>query len=213
MVRRRIDPAISPSRRSAAAVASPPQPKSPRPMPTLTGIHHENEFYSHHYLAEILAGNIQATLERWRKEAEASSTVRPKQNSGPLRPITSASAASSRPSGARASASSGSASGSGGCCRRSATDPSPRTICSKTAAKCRSSAPWAAPAATRTRPGCSCSAPAIPTAKGKTRSPSRPTGCSSTGKRRRPKLSSPNLGLRLSMEYAEVRWSKRRGTP
>ncbi len=33
-------------------------------MPTLTGIHNENEFYSHHYLAEIFAGDIQATLER-----------------------------------------------------------------------------------------------------------------------------------------------------
>ena len=30
-----------------------------------TGIHNENEFYSHHYLAEIFAGDIQATLERW----------------------------------------------------------------------------------------------------------------------------------------------------
>ena len=46
-------------------------------MPTLTGIHNENEFYSHHYLAEIFAGDIQATLERWRKEAEATSTDTP----------------------------------------------------------------------------------------------------------------------------------------
>ena len=30
----------------------------------LTGIHNGNEFYSHHYLAEIFAGDIQATLER-----------------------------------------------------------------------------------------------------------------------------------------------------
>ena len=40
-------------------------------MPTLTGIHNENEFYSHHYLAEIFAGDIQATLERWREQAES----------------------------------------------------------------------------------------------------------------------------------------------
>ena len=46
-------------------------------MPTLTGIHNENEFYSHHYLAEIFAGDIQATLERWRKEAEAASARTP----------------------------------------------------------------------------------------------------------------------------------------
>ena len=32
-----------------------------------TGIHNENEFYSHHYLAEIFSGDIQATLERWRE--------------------------------------------------------------------------------------------------------------------------------------------------
>ena len=46
-------------------------------MPTLTGIHNENEFYSHHYLAEIFAGDIQATLERWRKKAEAASSRTP----------------------------------------------------------------------------------------------------------------------------------------
>ncbi len=46
-------------------------------MPTLTGIHNENEFYSHHYLAEIFAGDIQATLERWRKEAEAAKARTP----------------------------------------------------------------------------------------------------------------------------------------
>ena len=46
-------------------------------MPTLTGIHNENEFYSHHYLAEIFAGDIQATLERWRKEAEAANARTP----------------------------------------------------------------------------------------------------------------------------------------
>ena len=28
------------------------------PMPTLTGIRNENEFYRHHYLAEIFAGDI-----------------------------------------------------------------------------------------------------------------------------------------------------------
>ena len=35
-------------------------------MPTLTGIHNENEFYSHHYLAEIFAGDIQATARLFR---------------------------------------------------------------------------------------------------------------------------------------------------
>ena len=46
-------------------------------MPTLTGIHNENEFYSHHYLAEIFAGDIQATLERWREQAEANNAHPP----------------------------------------------------------------------------------------------------------------------------------------
>ena len=39
----------------------------------LTGIHNENEFYSHHYLAEIFTSDIQAPIERWRREAEAAS--------------------------------------------------------------------------------------------------------------------------------------------
>ena len=46
-------------------------------MPTvnaaaLTGIHNENEFYSHHYLSEIFSGDIRATVDRWRESAEAS---------------------------------------------------------------------------------------------------------------------------------------------
>ena len=40
-------------------------------MPTLAGIHNENEFYSHHYLAEVFTGDIRTTIERWRKAAEA----------------------------------------------------------------------------------------------------------------------------------------------
>ena len=46
-------------------------------MPTLTGIHNENEFFSHHYLAEIFTGDIQATIERWRKQAESTSNRAP----------------------------------------------------------------------------------------------------------------------------------------
>ena len=46
-------------------------------MPTLTGIHNENEFFSHHYLAEIFTGDIQATIERWRKQAESISSRAP----------------------------------------------------------------------------------------------------------------------------------------
>ena len=37
-------------------------------LPTLTGIHNENEFYSHHYLA---------TLERWREQAESANVRTP----------------------------------------------------------------------------------------------------------------------------------------
>ena len=43
----------------------------------LTGIHNENEFFSHHYLAEIFTGDIQATVERWRKQAESTSARAP----------------------------------------------------------------------------------------------------------------------------------------
>ena len=46
-------------------------------MPTLTGIHNENEFFSHHYLAEIFTGDIQTTIERWRKQAESTSNPAP----------------------------------------------------------------------------------------------------------------------------------------
>ena len=38
---------------------------------TFAGIHNENEFYSHHYLAEIFTGDIRGAIERWRKAAEA----------------------------------------------------------------------------------------------------------------------------------------------
>ena len=44
---------------------------------SLTGINNENEFYSHHYLAEIFTGDIQATLERWREQAEANNARTP----------------------------------------------------------------------------------------------------------------------------------------
>ena len=43
----------------------------------LAGIHNENEFYSHHYVAEIFAGDIQATLERWRERAESANARTP----------------------------------------------------------------------------------------------------------------------------------------
>ena len=36
---------------------------------TFTGIRNENEFYSHHYLAELFANDIQATTVRWREAA------------------------------------------------------------------------------------------------------------------------------------------------
>ena len=38
---------------------------------TFTGIHNENEFYSHHYLSEIFSGDIRATVDRWRDAADA----------------------------------------------------------------------------------------------------------------------------------------------
>ena len=44
--------------------------------PTFIGIHNEREFYSDHYLAEILAWDIQGTLGQWRKAAESDSEAR-----------------------------------------------------------------------------------------------------------------------------------------
>ena len=39
---------------------------------TFTGIQNENEFYSHHYLAELFANDIQGTTARWREPAAES---------------------------------------------------------------------------------------------------------------------------------------------
>ena len=39
---------------------------------TFVGIQNENEFYSHHYLAELFANDIQATTARWREAAAES---------------------------------------------------------------------------------------------------------------------------------------------
>ena len=39
---------------------------------TFTGIQNENEFYSHHYLAELFANDIQATTARWRESVAES---------------------------------------------------------------------------------------------------------------------------------------------
>ena len=36
---------------------------------TFADIHNENEFYSHHYLSEVFAGDIRETVERWREAA------------------------------------------------------------------------------------------------------------------------------------------------
>ena len=40
---------------------------------TFAGIHNENEFYSHHYLSEVFAGDIRETVERWRDAAASDS--------------------------------------------------------------------------------------------------------------------------------------------
>ena len=36
---------------------------------TFAGIHNENEFYGHHYLSEVFAGDVRETVERWRDAA------------------------------------------------------------------------------------------------------------------------------------------------
>ena len=43
----------------------------PAATAAFTGIHNENEFYSHHYLSEIFSGDIRSTVDRWRESAEA----------------------------------------------------------------------------------------------------------------------------------------------
>ena len=40
---------------------------------TFAGIHNENEFYSHHYLSEVFAGDIREIVERWRDAAASDS--------------------------------------------------------------------------------------------------------------------------------------------
>ena len=41
---------------------------------TFAGIHNENEFYSHHYLSEIFAGDIKETIKRWQEDATGDRT-------------------------------------------------------------------------------------------------------------------------------------------
>ena len=41
---------------------------------TFAGIHNENEFYSHHYLSEIFAGDIKETIKRWQDDATGDRT-------------------------------------------------------------------------------------------------------------------------------------------
>lgn len=43
---------------------------------TFTGIANENEFYSHHYLAEVFKGDIKARLDAWAQEEEADASRR-----------------------------------------------------------------------------------------------------------------------------------------
>ena len=44
-------------------------PRRSEPAAAFVGIHNENEFYSHHYLSEILSHDIGETTEGWRKDA------------------------------------------------------------------------------------------------------------------------------------------------
>ncbi len=39
--------------------------------PALTGIHNENEFYSHHHLTEIFGADVRATVDRWLSKSSA----------------------------------------------------------------------------------------------------------------------------------------------
>ena len=42
----------------------------PKQAATFVGIRNEREFYSDHYLAEILSKDLRGTLGKWRKKAE-----------------------------------------------------------------------------------------------------------------------------------------------
>jgi hypothetical protein len=46
---------------------APPEPDMPvlDAVQTFAGIANENEFYSHHYLAEVFKGDIKARLDTW----------------------------------------------------------------------------------------------------------------------------------------------------
>ena len=74
----------------------------------LPGIHNENEFFSHHYLSEIFAGDVRETVERWRAAAEEAGGAGggdapggpPNARCAPSRRSTSGSAARSSASGA-----------------------------------------------------------------------------------------------------------------
>ena len=44
---------------------------------SFTGIQNENEFYSHHYLSEVFATDIQGTITRWREAAAEDAQGRP----------------------------------------------------------------------------------------------------------------------------------------
>src|SRR5262250_1370245 len=41
---------------------------------TFTGIANENEFYGHHYLAEVFKGDIRSQIEKWQKAEEEAET-------------------------------------------------------------------------------------------------------------------------------------------
>ena len=38
---------------------------------SFAGVENENEFYSHHYLAEVFKGDIRSLIERWSENEEA----------------------------------------------------------------------------------------------------------------------------------------------
>lgn len=41
---------------------------------TFVGITNENEFYGHHYLAEVFQGDIKTLIEQWNAAEEAAAT-------------------------------------------------------------------------------------------------------------------------------------------
>src|SRR4051794_16480030 len=67
-----------------------PQPPmtAPATVQTFAGIVNENEFYSHHYLADVFTGDIRARIDAW-TQAEQEATQNADARRAPFKQIAS----------------------------------------------------------------------------------------------------------------------------